>query len=124
MDVIDVGNDVYMVFLLKIKGKVRKPLRVDKKTLFALHGHHARICVEVDLSKPLLSKFRLRCRIRRIEYEAMHLKEKCKCSGEQPNGEIEEQVLPANLIAPALMPYLEVIKNNGKWMPNSRPDRE
>ncbi|CAN1148993.1 hypothetical protein LINPERHAP2_LOCUS16789 [Linum perenne] len=27
----------------------------------------ARLCVEVDLSKPLLSKYRLRSRVRRIE---------------------------------------------------------
>ena len=36
-------------------------------------GHYARICVKVDLLKPLVSKFRLRRRIRKLEYEGIKL---------------------------------------------------
>ncbi|CAN1140994.1 hypothetical protein LINPERHAP2_LOCUS12202, partial [Linum perenne] len=46
--------------------------RVDGTTLFGNQGNYARICVEVDLHKPLLSKYWLRHRVRRIEYEGLH----------------------------------------------------
>ncbi|KAJ9189664.1 hypothetical protein P3X46_000929 [Hevea brasiliensis] len=42
-------------------------------TLQASRGKFARMCVEVDLSKPLLFKFCLRKWVRLIEYEDMHL---------------------------------------------------
>ncbi|CAN1749507.1 hypothetical protein LINPERHAP1_LOCUS3734, partial [Linum perenne] len=45
-------------------------------------GNYARICVEVDLSKPLLSKYRLRRRVRRIDYEGLHtVCYSCGCYG-------------------------------------------
>ena len=40
--------------------KIGKPVRVDNETSAMSRGHYARICVEVDLSKPLVSKFKLR----------------------------------------------------------------
>ncbi|XVF66845.1 hypothetical protein PTKIN_Ptkin10aG0070900 [Pterospermum kingtungense] len=46
---------------------------MDSTTLMAMRGRYAWLCVEVDLSKPLISKFRLRRKVRRIEYEAMHV---------------------------------------------------
>ena len=36
-------------------------------------GLYARICVEVELQKPLVSKFMLRKRVRRLEYEGIHM---------------------------------------------------
>ncbi|XVF65823.1 hypothetical protein PTKIN_Ptkin09bG0281600 [Pterospermum kingtungense] len=39
----------------------------------ASRGKFARLCVEVDITKPLLSRFKLRRRVRRIEYEGIHL---------------------------------------------------
>lgn len=47
------------------------PLKWDDSTALATRGKFARLCVEVDLTK--LSKFRLRRKIRRIEYEGIHL---------------------------------------------------
>ncbi|XVF51100.1 hypothetical protein PTKIN_Ptkin04bG0157300 [Pterospermum kingtungense] len=52
---------------------IGKPLKVDKTPMAASRGRFARLCVEVDLEKPLLSKFRLRRGICRIEYEAVHV---------------------------------------------------
>ena len=46
---------------------------MDEATSVVSRGHFARICVELDLKKPLVSKFRLRRRIRRLEYEGLHL---------------------------------------------------
>lgn len=48
-------------------------MKIDDTTALATRGKFARLCVEVDLTKPLLSKFRLRRKICRIEYESMNL---------------------------------------------------
>ncbi|XP_021611705.1 uncharacterized protein LOC110614472 [Manihot esculenta] len=55
-------------FLMRVGAKVGKPIRVDTRTSLVSRGRFARMCVEVDLSKPLLSKFKLQKRIRKIEY--------------------------------------------------------
>ncbi|CAN1271017.1 hypothetical protein LINPERPRIM_LOCUS14082 [Linum perenne] len=58
--------------LKRIGDKIGTTVRIDHTTLEGARGNFARICVEVDLSKPLLSKYRLRRRVRRIEYEGLH----------------------------------------------------
>lgn len=51
-------------FLMKIGSKIGRPIRVDQATSLVSRGKFARICVEVDISKPLLAKFMLRRRVR------------------------------------------------------------
>lgn len=46
-------------FLAKIGNQIGRPVRIDTTTSLVSIGKFARICVEVDLSKPLLSKFTL-----------------------------------------------------------------
>lgn len=53
-------------FLWKVGKKIGRPVRVDQATRKVTRGKFARLCVEVDITKPLLSKFKLR-RVRRIE---------------------------------------------------------
>ena len=60
-------------FLMRVGSKLGKPVKVDDSTSVVSRGHYARICVEVDLMRPLVSEFRLRRRIRRLEYEGIHL---------------------------------------------------
>ncbi|CAN1126723.1 hypothetical protein LINPERHAP2_LOCUS3596 [Linum perenne] len=72
----------WMVVLTIIGNKIGKTVRLDLTTLGGSRGNFARICVEVDLSKPLLSKYRLRRRVRRIEYEGLHtICYSCGCYG-------------------------------------------
>ncbi|KAJ6964798.1 hypothetical protein NC652_002892 [Populus alba x Populus x berolinensis] len=59
--------------LWTIGNKIGKTLKVNKATSIGMRGNYARICVEVDLTKPLLAKFKLRRRVRRIIYEGLHL---------------------------------------------------
>ena len=59
--------------LWKIGDRIGKTLKVDRATTIGIRGNFARMCVEVDLIKPLLAKFKLRRRIRRIMYEGLHL---------------------------------------------------
>lgn len=60
-------------FLMKIGGAIDRPVKIDQATNFVNRGMFARMCVEIDITKPLVSKFKLRRRVRKIEYEGMHL---------------------------------------------------
>ncbi|XVF69877.1 hypothetical protein PTKIN_Ptkin11bG0116100 [Pterospermum kingtungense] len=60
-------------FLMKVSEKIRKPIRVDHTTSLVSRGKFAKLCVEVDITKPFLSKFKLRRKIRKIEYKGIHL---------------------------------------------------
>ncbi|CAN1182666.1 hypothetical protein LINPERHAP2_LOCUS36101 [Linum perenne] len=70
--------------LKTIGDKNGKTVRIDHTTLQDNRVNFTRICVEVDLSKPLLSKYHLRRRVRRIEYEGLHTNFfSCGCYGHQ-----------------------------------------
>ncbi|CAN1120236.1 hypothetical protein LINPERHAP2_LOCUS93 [Linum perenne] len=74
----------WMVVLSTIGDNIGKTIRIDHTTLQGNRGNFVCICVEVDLSKFLLSKYRLRRRVRRIEYEGLHtIYFSCGCYGHQ-----------------------------------------
>ena len=60
-------------FLIQLGAKFGKPVKIDTTTSVVSRGNFARLCVEVDLSKPLISKFKLRHRVRRVAYEGIHM---------------------------------------------------
>lgn len=60
-------------FLMRVGKLIRELMKVDQATGTVSRGKFARICVEVDITKPLLAKFKLQNQIRRIEYEGLHL---------------------------------------------------
>ncbi|KAJ9184836.1 hypothetical protein P3X46_004523 [Hevea brasiliensis] len=60
-------------FLWRLGQRIGVPIHIDDTTLSVSRGKFARMCVEVDLSKTLLSKFKFQRRIRKIEYEGINL---------------------------------------------------
>ncbi|XP_056690305.1 uncharacterized protein [Spinacia oleracea] len=60
-------------FLFRIGEKIGKVVRIDKNTESMDRGQYIRLCIEVDLTKPLLSKFRLNGRIWKVQYEGLRL---------------------------------------------------
>ena len=61
-------------FLLhKIRQKIGRVLKIDSTTENVERGQYTRMCVEVDLTKPLLSKFRLNGRVWGIQYEGLKM---------------------------------------------------
>lgn len=58
--------------LMKLGSLVGPALYVDKATLRASRGTYARVCVELDLQKTVLAKYRIKNRIHRIEYQGLH----------------------------------------------------
>ncbi|KAF7844623.1 uncharacterized protein G2W53_001528 [Senna tora] len=67
---IELYDDKFLYTLGKLIGKV---LKIDVNTSQKLRGKFARLCVELDLSKPLLSQYCVHGRLRKIEYEGLHL---------------------------------------------------
>ncbi|KAJ8769183.1 hypothetical protein K2173_000958 [Erythroxylum novogranatense] len=61
------------LILTRIGNKIGKTMRVDGSTEASSRAKYARISVEVDMRKPLLSKFRMMRKIWRVEYEGLHL---------------------------------------------------
>lgn len=95
----------YEDFIRKIGHRIGNPLRVDLTTVAAVRGRFARLCVEVDLTKRLLSKFILRKKVRKIEYEGMHIicydcgmyghrREECVLRSKKPDACLDGQVPP------------------------------
>lgn len=46
----------YETIFMTLVTAVGKPIRVDSNTLGVKRGHFARVCVEVDLNKPMIGK--------------------------------------------------------------------
>ncbi|CAN1163139.1 hypothetical protein LINPERHAP2_LOCUS24873 [Linum perenne] len=71
--------------ILRLIGdRIGRTIRIDHTTLTGTRGNYARICVEVNLQEPLLSKYRLHRRVRRIEYEGLHvICYHCGCYGHE-----------------------------------------
>ncbi|XP_057432404.1 uncharacterized protein LOC130725170 [Lotus japonicus] len=79
----DLGFQFYdESILLTLASAVGTPIRVDMNTMDMQRGKYARICVEIDLSKPVLGRVGLRGVWYNIEYEGLHLLcSHCGCYG-------------------------------------------
>ncbi|KAI9116647.1 hypothetical protein K1719_012305 [Acacia pycnantha] len=70
----DLPHELYNVeSIRRIGNMIGRTLKIDRTTAFSEKGGFARMCVEVDLQKPLLPGF---CHFgdeRRFEYEGLHL---------------------------------------------------
>lgn len=56
-----------------IGDRIRKMVKVDKNTITRERGKYARLCVQVDPSKPLLDMFSIKGRHYKVEYEGIHI---------------------------------------------------
>ncbi|KAK7289688.1 hypothetical protein RIF29_03530 [Crotalaria pallida] len=60
-------------FLHFVGDRIGRTIRVDKTTFHQERGKYARLCVEVDLTKPLLGMFQIKEKFYKVEYEGLHL---------------------------------------------------
>jgi hypothetical protein len=65
--------------LLALATAVGSPVKVDMHTLDASRGKFARVCIEIDLDKPVVGKVWFRDFWYHVEYEGLHLL--CKSCG-------------------------------------------
>ncbi|CAN0928868.1 hypothetical protein LINGRAHAP2_LOCUS36719 [Linum grandiflorum] len=76
----DLPIEFYNTMAVKrIASCIGHPVRIDKATEEGARGKYARVCVEVDLTKPLLSKYKLEGKKYLISYEG--LKDLCTICG-------------------------------------------
>jgi len=114
-------------FLQTVGEKIGKVSKIDRTTAYVEWGRFIRMSVEVDLSKPLLSKFKLHGRVWRIQYEGLrlicfkcgkigHEEETCPLNG-QANGDIGDYKRirhnPTMMVPPLRPKYKEEF---GSWM--------
>ncbi|MCH91040.1 hypothetical protein A2U01_0011964, partial [Trifolium medium] len=59
--------------LLALATAVGRPIKVDIHTLDASRGKFARVCIEIDLDKPVVGKVWFRDFWYKVEYEGLHL---------------------------------------------------
>lgn len=60
-------------FFMRLGAKISHSIKVDTTTIQVSRDKYAQICVEMNLAKLLLAKFRLQIRIRWLEYEGLHM---------------------------------------------------
>ncbi|KAJ7962002.1 Zinc ion binding nucleic acid binding protein [Quillaja saponaria] len=60
-------------FLTNLSRRIGTPVKCDSTTSHADRVNFARVCIEVDLTKTLVSKYRQRKRVLYIEFERLHL---------------------------------------------------
>lgn len=60
-------------FLFNLGNAIGKAIKVDVPTAQRGRGKFARLCVELDLLKPLIPKFSIEGQVHSIEYECMNL---------------------------------------------------
>ncbi|CAI0380793.1 unnamed protein product [Linum tenue] len=88
---------------------IGKPVRVDRATELGARGNYARVSVEVDLTKPLLSQYKVEGVTYIIQYEGLEkicgecgmfgqTASKCQCS--KMGVESEEQIVNDNSASP------------------------
>ncbi|CAN1145344.1 hypothetical protein LINPERHAP2_LOCUS14625 [Linum perenne] len=54
----------------RIGNHIGKTVRIDMATTEGARGRFARVCVEVDISKPLVGNYMIEDRILNVEYES------------------------------------------------------
>ncbi|XP_021726906.1 uncharacterized protein LOC110731183 [Chenopodium quinoa] len=116
-------------FLLKVGNKIGKVVRIDNNTAMAQRSQFTRLSIELDLSKPLLSKFWLKGKVLRVQYEGLrlicfncgkigHQSDKCPAvCDKELNGEAEMDFNPTNI---PLAPRIEE-EYYGSWMIVKKP---
>lgn len=112
--------------LKRIGNRLGRTVKVDVATEEASRAKYARFSVEIDLARPLISKFRMRRRIWRVEYEGIHLvcfncgryghKEEDCSRSENEATDSEEETKNQAIRNPARMNRPEVTEDFGPWM--------
>ncbi|CAI0427225.1 unnamed protein product [Linum tenue] len=123
------------VAVLLIAEKIGRPVRVDQATILGARAKYGRVCVEVDLTKPLLGSYKIEGVTYFIGYEGLSnlcidcgsygaTTKKCHCKFPMPETQEEPEVVGSE---DDEMVEKEPVKTHGEWMmvprrPN-RPQR-
>ncbi|WJX80580.1 hypothetical protein P8452_63561 [Trifolium repens] len=109
-----------------IGDRIGETVKVDKNTLYQERGKYARVCVEVDLNKPLLAMFELKGKIYKVEYEGLHmLCRNCGKFGHYIEGCPEKKITSANTRSTTenVQPETGAEEIAGPWVVVQKPRR-
>ncbi|XP_058733917.1 uncharacterized protein LOC131605593 [Vicia villosa] len=59
--------------LTEFGNRIGRTIKVDKTTIKQERGKYARVCVAVNLTKPLLAMFKIKGSSYKVEYEGLHM---------------------------------------------------
>lgn len=103
-----------------IGNRIGKAIKVDKNTLYREKGKYDRLCIQVDLTKPLFDMFDVKGRHFKVEYKGLYmLCHKCGKYGHITEGCEVQYVKGDPEMAKTLLAQLEVMtlrlkmENNG-----------
>jgi len=117
------------LILTRIGHRLGRTIRNDDSTASSTGAKFARISEEIDLNKPMCSKFRMKRKIWKVEYESLHLvcfhcrkyghrKESCSDLQEGNNldamDESSPPLVPVADPTPVIRP--EIVEQFGSWM--------
>ncbi|CAN1181287.1 hypothetical protein LINPERPRIM_LOCUS6171 [Linum perenne] len=120
----------WKIYVSRIGNYIGRTIRLDLATAEGTRGRYARVCVEVDLTKPLLGKYMIEDRVFKVEYESLenvcfdcgfygHKKESCSSSPAQQDKE------NGSTSSPTAAPELEAKDPDiGEWMTVQRRHRK
>ncbi|CAL1397560.1 unnamed protein product [Linum trigynum] len=120
--------------LQDIGDRIGRVEKIDYNTANGSRGNYARICVEIDLRKRLVSKYRIKRRVRRVEYEGLHtVCFGCGCYGHledscplahSPEANPEERTKTTQEAGQEQKIRPEILEDFGPWMLATRVKRK
>ncbi|XVF02788.1 hypothetical protein REPUB_Repub04eG0204400 [Reevesia pubescens] len=120
--------------LMKMGNTIGKALMIDRNTIAALRGRYARMCIEVDLTKPLVPKIFIGGRWQRVEYEGLgmlcfecgkfgHVRDQCYMNKKEDNTTTTKGDTRTTA-EESPQQQLDELSNYGPWMIATRRTRQ
>ncbi|CAN1188307.1 hypothetical protein LINPERHAP2_LOCUS39246 [Linum perenne] len=117
----------WKVTVERIGNYIGKTVRLDLATTEGARGRYARVCVEVDISKPLLGKYMIGDRVLKIEYESLeNMCFDCGFYGHKKEGclaKVLTQITNQDLQMPDRAEDIAEEHDTGEWMTVQRRNR-
>lgn len=99
-------------WLRRAGNSIGRTITVDIAMLLASRGKFARVCVEVDLRRPLMSSYRLRGDFWRLQYEGLHeICFECEKYGHRSKSSPVKEALENAMAPPAGQPSVSIEEN-------------
>lgn len=106
------------ITLDNIAKSIGKPLRIDAHTATSARAQYARLCIQVNLDRPLTKQVRVSKHVQKVEYEGVFsLCFDCGCIGHRAKQcRFKEKANPSTDIPAAAIPNFNVVLEYGTRM--------
>lgn len=104
--------------LYAIASAIGKLVKIDVNTCLATRRRFALVCVEIDLTKPLVAKFWLNSQWHAVEYEGLHI----VCFGCRRDGHQTEQCSFSSKLPTTMETIANIDAGRHNEEPQQRPE--